>query len=182
MSGFDRIKPPAKRLSDRDESRQPDSEVADNAGRAALFSASGVTSAPPSPTPPPTPPPSPPTPAEPAADPTTDPVTPRRRPDVRIAQGPPEGAAPPSEPPVEEPVTSTEPPSQADGKTLPSGKSLLQVECGHCGITCPMPLGVAVKRAFPLAVLVPMKSHPVFATCPCGERRTWLKPTLGLPK
>ena len=36
MAGFDRIKPPAKRLEDREEAREPDSGAADVKGRAAL--------------------------------------------------------------------------------------------------------------------------------------------------
>ncbi|WP_370327173.1 hypothetical protein [Euzebya sp.] len=46
MSGFDRIKPPERRLLEREESRQPDSSRADREGRAALFSASAPPSTP----------------------------------------------------------------------------------------------------------------------------------------
>lgn len=41
MSGFDRIKPPERRLLERPAPRQPDSPEADAEGRAALFSAGG---------------------------------------------------------------------------------------------------------------------------------------------
>ena len=170
MAGFDRIKPPAKRLEDREEAREPDSGAADVKGRAALFSASNTASS------------------------TTPPRRPR--PDVR-ADVPPPGApvAPPVTPPVAPPTGDRPPaddrsttrddptaPGPPPGRSVPTGKSLLQVECSHCGVTCPMPLGTAVKRAFPLAVVLPNRSHPVFATCPCGERRTWLKPSVGLPR
>lgn len=170
MAGFDRIKPPAKRLEDREEAREPDSGAADVKGRAALFSASNAAGSP--------------TPSR------------RPRPDLR-ADVPPPGApvAPPVTPPVAPPAGDRPPaddpsttrddptaPGPPPGRSVPTGKSLLQVECSHCGVTCPMPLGTAVKRAFPLAVVLPNKSHPVFATCPCGERRTWLKPSVGLPR
>ena len=128
---FDRIKPPEKRLLEREDSRQPDSGQADHAGRAGLFSLS------------------------------EEPTTPRAG--------------------VPRPV----PPArlEADGtgrvRTVPTGRSPLHIECGHCGISCPMPLVGAVKRALPLTLVAPWRSHPVFATCPCEERRTWLRPRLG---
>lgn len=150
MSGFDRIKPPDRRLLEREESRQPDSRDADRQGRAALFSASEVPS----------------TPGAGAMGPKASPRLPLhdRQP-----------AAPRSAKADGAPTGSGDP-------RLPQGRSALHVECGHCGVTCPLPLGHALRQAVPLVVLAPWKSHPVFATCPCGERRAWLKPRLGPPR
>lgn len=155
MAGFDRIKPPGERIERRDEAREPASEASDSTGRAALFSTAT---------------------GQPTAAAQTSEEVPRI--DRRQSSTP----APPS------PAAQRPPPQeQADDgperdPRLPTGRSILQVECSHCGITSPMPLTTAVKRALPLAVVLPTRSHPVFATCPCGERRTWLKPTLGLPR
>lgn len=132
MSGFDRIKPPDKRLLAREETSQPDSGQADPLGRAALFSAS------------------------------TEPTTP--------------GAGAPS--PHVDPAA---PVSEKDPR-LPQGTSPLHVECGHCRITCPLPLSQAVRNAIPMTLVAPWRSHPVFATCPCGLHRAWLKPKFGLPR
>lgn len=137
MSGFDRIKPPDRRLLERDEQREPDSSRADRQGRAALFSASGQATTP-------------------GAG-----ARPRQR---KQASPPPEAPSPP------------------EGRSLPEGPSPLHVECGHCGVTAPLPLGDAVRKALPLVVIAPWKSHPIFATCPCGQRRAWLKPHVGMPR
>ncbi|CAN5337263.1 hypothetical protein BH23ACT9_BH23ACT9_24180 [soil metagenome] len=172
MSGFDRIKPPDRRMLERDESRQPDSEVADRQGRAALFSASEQ-------------------PTTPGAG-----VT-RRKVSKRTAAKASAGSAPAGairqidrRTPGEAPDDGRQPgarrsakadgaPTSPDDERLPQGRSPLSVECGHCGVTCPLPLGHALRQAVPLVVLAPWRSHPVFATCPCGERRAWLKPSLG---
>ncbi len=145
MSGFDRIKPPEKRLLEREESRQPDSREADTAGRAALFSVSGEPTAPGAGVPAPL--------REPRHDETGG--------GVGHVDGSPTGP---------------------DDERLPQGTSPLHVECGHCGVTCPVPLGHALRKALPMMVVAPWRSHPVFATCPCGERRAWLKPSVGLPR
>lgn len=63
----------------------------------------------------------------------------------------------------------------------PRQRSLLTVECGHCGDVCPMGVTDVVRHALPLTVVAPWRSHPVFALCPCGQRRAWLKPRVGLP-
>ncbi|CAN5853485.1 hypothetical protein BH24ACT15_BH24ACT15_03310 [soil metagenome] len=133
MSGFDRIKPPEKRLLEREETAQPDSDRADPSGRAALFSVS------------------------------TPPTTP---------------GATATAPPATDPAA----PTSADDPRLPSGPSALHVECGHCGVDCPLPMAQAVRNALPLTLIAPWRSHSVFATCPCGLRRAWLKPRLGLPR
>lgn len=140
MSDFDRIKPPEKRLLERDEMRDPDSRGADPVGRAALFSVSGP------------------------------PTTPGAG--ALRAPAPPSGGA----------QQADLPPTSCDDPRLPSGTSPLRVECGHCGVDCPLPLDQAVRNALPLSVVLPWKSHPVFATCPCGQRRAWLRPRLGLPR
>lgn len=155
MSGFDRIKPPEKRLLEREQSRQPDSGEADPTGRAGLFSAAG----------------------EPTTPGAGVPRTPRDGATSRVT---PRTAAP-------EPGHAgrgSDPAADAAGQVprpegLPEGGSILRMECQHCGVTAPMPLRGAIKRALPLALVAPWRSHPVFATCPCGERRTWLKPKLG---
>ncbi|WP_108664246.1 hypothetical protein [Euzebya rosea] len=206
MAGFDRIKPPEQRLQDRDEARKPDSDAADVKGRAALFSASPQPTRQPARSGPassmgeggpdradgqPTRSTEPTTPPQPTS-PTAGEGVRRRRPDVGadVPGTPPVSQTPPVAPPAgdgqraddagapHDPTAPGPPP----GRSVPTGKSLLQVECSHCGVTCPMPLGTAVKRAFPLAVVLPTRSHPVFATCPCGERRTWVKPSVGLPR
>lgn len=150
MAGFDRIKPPAKRIEQRDEARAPTSEGADSTGRAALFSTA----------------------SEPAKASPQAPEVPRV--DRRHSPSPPAAGPPAGE-------TQADDDPDRDPR-LPTGRSILQVECSHCGITCPMPLTTALKRALPMALVLPTRSHPVFATCPCGERRTWLKPTVGLPR
>lgn len=134
-NSFDRIKPPERRLLQREESRIPDSRTADKQGRAALFSAS------------------------------EEPTTP--------------GAGVPLRPVGGQRVRADGAPVDAADPRLPQGRSAVQVECGHCGVTCPLPLAEAARRAIPLVVVAPWRSHPVFATCPCGERRAWLKPHLG---
>ena len=150
MSGFDRIKPPDRRLREREEARQPTSSEADPAGRAALFSAAAPSA------------PAPDAPAAPSAPP--PPVDDGTQPGARRSSKV-DGA-----------------PTSADDPRLPQERSPLHVECGHCGVSCPLPLGHALRQVIPLVVLAPWKSHPVFATCPCGERRAWLKPSIGLPR
>lgn len=174
MAGFDRIKPPDARIRQRDPSRRPDAEDADREGRAAVFRPPAVDDPPAPPTAPPAGVPDPPR---------------RRRPDVDVGEDP-----------RDEEVTIDPPPARPredggggagadEGGTqaarearVPTGRSVLHMECSHCGITAPMPLGTAVRRALPLALVVPTRSHPVFATCPCGERRTWLRPSVGMPR
>ena len=146
MSGFDRIKPPEKRLLQREETRQPDSRDADPAGRAGLFSTAGK------------------------------PTTPGAGVPTRATRSSGSSGAPAPEVPAEAVAQVPNP------EGLPDARSPLHVECQHCGITAAMPLTGALKRALPLVVVAPWRSHPVFATCPCGERRTWLKPKLGLPR
>lgn len=156
MSGFDRIKPPERRLLEREESRQPDSEQADHEGRAALFSASA------------------------------QPSTPGAGAVGTEGGGRTGAGVPPVEdgrqPGARRSAKADGAPTSATDPRLPQGRSALHVECGHCGVTCPLPLDHAMRRAVPLVVLAPWRSHPVFATCPCGERRAWLKPQLGLPR
>ena len=195
MAGFDRIKPPEKRIPERQAGRRPDAPEADREGRAAVFR--------------------PPTDPEPPAPVAGDRVAPppsreprRRRPDIDVAsaahvdedgtgdlddlagdQASDLGADDLGEPvTIDPPRRRARPEDPADPEQaarearVPTGRSVLQVECSHCGITAPMPLGAAVRRALPLALVVPTRSHPVFATCPCGERRTWLRPSVGMPR
>lgn len=152
-NSFDRIKPPERRLLEREESRNPDSRTADKQGRAALFSASEE-------------------PTTPGAG-----VPPVKRASKRTTPRP--DVAAPTAPVGGQRVRADGAPVDASDPRLPQGRSPVHVECGHCGVTCPMPLADAAKRAIPLVVVAPWKSHPVFATCPCGERRAWLKPRLG---
>ncbi|MGI9017398.1 MAG: hypothetical protein ACR2HR_09915 [Euzebya sp.] len=151
MSGFDRIKPPEKRLLERDEARQPDSGQADPHGRAALFSVA------------------------------EEPSTPGAG-----ARSSPHGIANPADTTADTSAdttadTSADTRTTAQSRSFPTGGGPVKVECGHCGISCQVSLTDALKKAIPMMVVAPWKSHPVFATCPCGERRAWLKPGLGLP-
>ncbi len=157
MSGFDRIKPPDRRLLEREESRQPDSRQADPKGRAALFSASEAPTTPGAGARPLV------THALPKRSPTPDPQPPDDR-----------------QPTARRSVRADGTPTCSDDTRLPQEPSPLHVECGHCGVSCPLSLGHALRQAVPLVLLAPWRSHPVFATCPCGERRAWLKPRLGL--
>lgn len=95
---------------------------------------------------------------------------PKQRPDLFSSPDP---SRPPGEVRVDEPVVE---PAQEETET-----GLLTVECGHCGDVCPMTLTAALSRALPVAVVVPWRRHPVFAVCPCGQRRAWLKPRVSLP-
>ncbi|HUG84933.1 MAG TPA: hypothetical protein VMM13_10230 [Euzebya sp.] len=177
MSGFDRIKRPDRRLLEREESQQPDSGQADPEGRAALFSASEQ-------------------PSTPGAGAMGRMIGKRATPEARstapatgrTAGRPTSGRTEPSpaddgrQPGARRAVKADGAPVSPDDPRLPQGRSALHVECGHCGVTCPLPLGHALRQAVPLVVLAPWRSHPVFATCPCGERRAWLKPSVGLPR
>ena len=206
MSGFDRIKKPGERLATRSATREPDSERADTAGRAALFSAAD-TARPPTPAASSGPAsasasslaergrrlllddagePGQPGPVDEGA--TAEPLLeggPRRRPDVSLG-------GPDVHAPAARDARGAGDVAGAAGAGAAGGvgdaadgevaRSILTVECGHCGDVCPMPLAGAISRALPLAVVVPWRSHPVFAICPCGQRRAWLKPKVGLPR
>lgn len=69
-------------------------------------------------------------------------------------------------------------PGPSPGSTLPLPR--LRVECSHCGMVSGISAGKALRKALPLTLLAPWRSHPVFAICPCGERRAWLRPSVGL--
>lgn len=141
-------------MLERDEARQPDSGQADREGRAALFSASEA--------------------------PSTPGAGVRGRAGGRAPGHAPARAG--AQPAAPRSAKADGAPTGSDDPRLPQGRSALHVECGHCGVTCPLPFGHALRQAVPLVVLAPWKSHPVFATCPCGERRAWLKPSVGLPR
>ncbi|MEE8599564.1 hypothetical protein [Euzebya tangerina] len=126
MSGFDRIKPPEKRLLEREEARQPDSRRADTAGRAGLFSVSG------------------------------EPSTP--------------GAG------VRSAVRSSQAASTGSG----AGPRPFRVTCSRCDATRSVAVGDALKGVLPLALVAPWRSHPIFAMCPTGRHRAWLKVRLSL--
>lgn len=103
MTSFDRIKPPERRLLERDGRRRPDAPDADREGRAGLFTAGAPNAVP--------------------------------------------GA-------------------------------LLHLECGWCGEVGGVDAAGALRRALPLFLVVPWRRHPIFAVCPCGQRRAWLRPRL----
>lgn len=53
---------------------------------------------------------------------------------------------------------------------------LMAAACDRCGETTPLDLRGLVRAAFPMVVLVPWRSHPVFALCPACHHRAWLRP------
>lgn len=64
------------------------------------------------------------------------------------------------------------------GPTGPSiGESLaaLEVHCSRCGATSALDAAAAVRLALPLFLLAPWREHPVFAVCPAGRHRAWLR-------
>lgn len=58
-------------------------------------------------------------------------------------------------------------------ESLPS----VEVHCSRCDETATLDPGAALKAALPLFLLAPWRSHPVFAVCPGGRHRAWLKVT-----
>lgn len=51
----------------------------------------------------------------------------------------------------------------------------LAVHCARCGATSPLDAATAVRSALPLFLVAPWRDHPVFAVCPAGRHRAWLR-------
>lgn len=50
------------------------------------------------------------------------------------------------------------------------------VHCSRCGETSPVDAVTALRSALPLFLVAPWKDHPIFAICPAGRHRAWLRP------
>lgn len=55
--------------------------------------------------------------------------------------------------------------------------SQLAVHCAKCGRTSPLDAQSALRAVLPMALVAPWRDHPVFAVCPGGRHRAWLKVT-----
>lgn len=53
----------------------------------------------------------------------------------------------------------------------------LAVRCSRCGAVSPLDARTALRAVLPLALVAPWRDHPVFAVCPSGRHRAWLKLT-----
>lgn len=53
----------------------------------------------------------------------------------------------------------------------------LVLECSRCGAASALDPAMAVRAALPLFLLAPWRSHPLFAVCPAGRHRAWLRVT-----
>lgn len=54
--------------------------------------------------------------------------------------------------------------------------ALVGVACDRCSEASALDLGGLLRAVFPMVVVVPWRSHPVFALCPACHHRSWLRP------
>lgn len=69
------------------------------------------------------------------------------------------------------------PPTPGILESLPGLDAELEVHCSRCGETATVDAASALRSALPMFLLAPWRSHPVFAICPGGRHRAWLKVT-----
>jgi hypothetical protein len=50
------------------------------------------------------------------------------------------------------------------------------LRCSRCGRVSPVDLPAAVRSVLPLALVAPWREFPLFAICPAGRHRAWLRP------
>jgi hypothetical protein len=50
------------------------------------------------------------------------------------------------------------------------------LRCSRCGRVSPLDLATAVRSVLPLALVAPWREFPLFAVCPAGRHRAWLRP------
>lgn len=55
----------------------------------------------------------------------------------------------------------------------------LRVVCGRCGAVAPLDAPTVLRCALPLFLVAPWRREPIFATCPTGRHRAWLRVGLG---
>lgn len=60
---------------------------------------------------------------------------------------------------------------------FPAGTAVT-VECERCGAVSRLEPKEALRALLPLALFAPWRNHPVFAICPAGRHRAWLRPRL----
>jgi len=61
---------------------------------------------------------------------------------------------------------------------LPSmwdGVGELVVHCARCGQTSALDARAIMRAVLPIVLVAPWRDHPVFAVCPAGGHRAWLK-------
>lgn len=66
--------------------------------------------------------------------------------------------------------------STTSSRTSEDQSPLVAASCARCGATTPLDLRRLVRVAFPVVVVAPWRSHPVFARCPACQQRAWLRP------
>jgi hypothetical protein len=53
--------------------------------------------------------------------------------------------------------------------------SAIAVECARCGALSGLDPRTALRSVLPMALYAPWREFPVFAICPAGRHRAWLK-------
>jgi hypothetical protein len=171
--GFDRIKPPERRLIERAAGPRLDSEDADAEGRAALFTAGPARDRERA--------------RERAAHERAGREAAGREAVGRGGAGR-DGAGRDgggreaagrerrgTERPAADPQGGERRAAPGAGADRGSGAGGLAVHCSRCDATSPLDAGTAVRSALPLFLVVPWRDHPVFAICPACRHRAWLR-------
>lgn len=51
----------------------------------------------------------------------------------------------------------------------------MAVECARCGALSGLDPRTALRAVLPVVLVAPWREYPVFAVCPAGRHRAWLK-------